>query len=164
MRKGEKGILIVMAVIVGAAMIKRMVGNESVNKERDREIPFYTTVSRAEGEKALGLIRDNHCKDCHSLWGGAASMMQSVPAPRLDGIGSIRSEEWLYNYLSARDPQAVVPSRMKPEFRMPSYSNLPDSERHEIAKYLASLKVKNWYLMETRKAEYEKLTGKEYKP
>lgn len=164
MRKGEKGIFIVMAVIVGAAMVKRMVENDSVNMQRDREIPFYTTVSSTENEKALGLLRDNRCKDCHSLWGGAATMMQSVPAPRLDGIGSIRNEQWFYNYLSAKDPQSILPSRMKAEFRMPSYADLPDSERLEIAKYLASLKVKNWYLMQTRKAEYEKLTGKEFHP
>ena len=164
MRKGEKGIYIAMAIIVGAAMVKRMVENENVNMARDREIPFYTTFSKEDNEKALNLIRDNHCKDCHSLWGGAATMMQSVPAPRLDGIGSIRSEQWFYNYLSAADPQSILPSRMKPEFRMPSYSKLPDAERQEIARYLSSLKVKNWYLMETRKAEYEKLTGKEYQP
>lgn len=164
MRRGEKGIFIVMAVIVGAAMVKRMVENENVNTARDREIPFYTTFSKVDNEKALNLIRDNHCKDCHSLWGGAATMMQSVPAPRLDGIGSIRSEKWFYTYLSATDPQTILPSRMKPEFKMPSYANLPDAERHQIAKYLSSLKVKNWYLTETRKAEYEKLTGKEFHP
>lgn len=163
MRKGEKGILIAMAVIVGGLMLKNLwfVLHDG---EKDRGIPFYSTLSEAEGEKALRLLHDNRCKDCHSLWGGAASMMQSVPAPRLDGIGSIRDEAWFYNYLSSAEPQSILPSRMKPEFRMPSYAKLPDSERHEIAKYLASLKVKNWYLMETRKSEYEKLTGKQYKP
>jgi hypothetical protein len=29
---------------------------------------------------------------------------------------------------------------------------------------MASLKVQDWYLLETRKAEYEKLTGKEFHP
>ena len=163
MRKGEKGILIVMAMIVGGLMLKNLWFVMS-GKEKDKGLPFYSTLSQSEGEKALQLMRDNHCKDCHSLWGGAASMMQSVPAPRLDGIGSIRNEQWFYSYLSAQDPQAILPSRMKKQFRMPSYAALPDGERREMAKYLASLKVKNWYLMETRKAEYEKLTGKEYHP
>jgi hypothetical protein len=164
MRKGEKGIFIVMAVVVGAAMIKNIIGNEKASKEKDREIPFYSTMTQAEGEKALRLMDANHCKDCHYLWGTNASFMQNVPAPRLDGIGSIRNEEWFYNYLSSADPQTILPSRLKPEFRMPSYAKLPHEERHEMAKYLASLKVKNWYLTETRKAEYEKLTGKEYHP
>ena len=47
---------------------------------------------------------------------------------------------------------------------MPSYAQLPESERRLLASYMASLKVKDWYLEETRKAEFEKLTGKEYKP
>jgi hypothetical protein len=47
---------------------------------------------------------------------------------------------------------------------MPSYAQLSDNERHLLASYMASLKVKDWYLEETRKAEYEKLTGKEYRP
>ena len=46
---------------------------------------------------------------------------------------------------------------------MPSYASLPEQDRRVLAQYLASLKVKDWYLEQTRKAEYEKLTGLEYK-
>ena len=45
---------------------------------------------------------------------------------------------------------------------MPSLASLPEAERRTLAKYMASLKVKDWYLESTRAAEYEKLTGKEY--
>jgi len=55
-----------------------------------------------------------------------------------------------------------LPSRLKPEYRMPSFADLPDGERRVLAKYMASLKVKDWYLDSARAAEYEKLTGKEY--
>ena len=44
---------------------------------------------------------------------------------------------------------------------MPSYATLPEGERHLLAQYLASLKVKDWYFDQTKKAEYEKLTGVE---
>lgn len=152
-----------MAVIVGGLMIRNLVFVLS-GKDKDRGIPFYSTLSQNEGKRALGLIRDNRCKDCHSLWGGEASMMRSVPAPRLDGIGSIRDEAWFYRYLSAANPQSILPTRLKKEFRMPSYASMPDVDRKEIAKYLASLKVKNWYLMQTKKSEYEKLTGNPYHP
>jgi hypothetical protein len=47
---------------------------------------------------------------------------------------------------------------------MPSYAHLHENERRLLAQYLASLKVKDWYLEDTKKAEYEKLTGKDYKP
>jgi len=58
----------------------------------------------------------------------------------------------------------ISPSRLKAEYSMPSYSYLSDADRHTLAQYLASLKVKDWYKQENIKAEYEKLTGKEYKP
>lgn len=163
MRRGEKGILILIAVVVGGTMLKNL-WTVMTDKEKDRGLPFYSTLPQAEEKKAMLLISNNQCRDCHSLWGGEASFMRNVPAPRLDGIGSIRDEGWFYTYLSSKDPQAILPSRLKQEYRMPSYASLPDEDRREMAKYLASLKVKNWYLTETRKAEYEKLTGKPYQP
>ena len=42
---------------------------------------------------------------------------------------------------------------------MPSYAHLPEQERRLLAQYMASLKVEDWYLEATKKAEYEKLTG-----
>ena len=57
-----------------------------------------------------------------------------------------------------------MPSRLKPEFRMPSYAALPEERRRLLAKYMDSLKVEDWYLEETKKREYEKLTGEKYTP
>jgi len=82
-----------------------------------------------------------------------------VPSPMLDGMGSLRDEAWLYAYLSAPDPQSILPSRLKKEYRMPSYAGLPEAERRTLAAYLASLRVRDWYLAETRRMEQEKLTG-----
>lgn len=86
-------------------------------------------------------------------------MMRAVPAPALDGIGSLRDRDWLYAYLSADDPQSILPSRLKKEYQMPSYAGLPERERRILAEYLASLRVEDWYLEETRMAECSKLTG-----
>ena len=90
--------------------------------------------------------------------------MQAVPAPSLDGMGSLRDEEWLFKYFSAEDPQSILPSRLKERFRMPSFAAIPEADRRMLAKYVSSLKVEDWYLEEVRKAEFEKLTGKEYQP
>ena len=111
--------------------------------------------------EAGDLYRSNNCRHCHSLW-SVKSALESVPAPALDGIGSLRSEDWFYQYFSSPDPQNILPSRLKAEYRMPSFAQLPDGERRTLAKYMASLKVKDWYLEGTRAAEYEKLTGKAY--
>jgi hypothetical protein len=162
MKKGEKGILIGIAVVTVVFMAVKswMIAEDT---EEDPGIPFYSTASDELSHKASALYHEYNCRDCHSLW-GVRNVMQAVPAPSLDGMGSLRDEAWLYDYFSAEDPQSILPSRLKPRFRMPSYAKMPEADRRILAKYIASLKVKDWYLEETKKAAYEKLTGKEYKP
>jgi sulfur-oxidizing protein SoxX len=45
---------------------------------------------------------------------------------------------------------------------MPSFAEIPDEDRKMLARYISSLKVRDWYLEESKKSAYEKLTGKEY--
>lgn len=161
MKKGEKGILVVIAVFVGIAMLYKAV-NIAMETKKDPGIPFYSTATAELQKEANTLMRELNCRDCHVLW-AQRTLMQSVPAPSLDGIGSIRSREWLYQYFSAEDPQLILPSRLKAEFKMPSFKTLSTKERELLADYVSSLKVKDWYLDETKKREYEKLTGREYK-
>lgn len=157
MKRGEKVILGAMiALVVGMGAYK------GLTRQPDRGIPFHSTASAQVQAEATALYQRLSCKDCHSLW-TERNMLQFVPAPALDGIGSLRNEEWFYTYFSAANPQAILPSRLKKEYRMPSYAQLSDGDRRVLAQYMASLKVDDWYLEETRKAEYEKLTGKEYR-
>jgi len=158
MKAGERNLLILIAVVVGFMLVYR--GYQEFSNP-DPGIPFYTTASPELKREAEALYKRLKCSKCHALW-MVRNMMANVPAPALDGIGSLKSEEWFYRYLSAEDPQAILPSRLRPEYRMPSYAHLPEEERRLLAAYLASLKVEDWYLEETRKAEYEKLTGKPY--
>lgn len=161
MKKGEKGIFVLMGVVVVLlASVKAY--NAATTAEKDKGIPYYSTASQDLAKKARILLNKYQCYDCHSLW-TKRSIMQSVPAPALDGLGSLKDEDWFYNYFSAADPQSIVPTRLKEEFRMPSFSTLPEEERRTLAKYMSTLKVEDWYLEETKKREYEKLTGKEYK-
>ena len=160
MKKGEKGIqLLIVVLVVAVAVINSY--RKSKEEGVDKGIPFYTTASKELQKKSSKLYRDLGCRDCHSLW-GIRNAMQSVPSPPLDGIGSLKDEAWLFEYLSAKNPQLIVPSRLKAEYQMPSYAYLPEEERRVLAKYLSSLKVEDWYLEDVRKTEYEKLTGKNY--
>lgn len=160
MKRGEKVIL----GIIGAAVLilgaRNFVDDEA---STDKGIPYYSTASAELAHEATLIYEKNSCKDCHSLW-TVRDMLQSVPAPILDGIGSLHEEDWFYKYFSASDPQTIIPSRLKKRYRMPSFAHLPEHERRVLASYMASLKVKDWYLEETRKSEYEKLTGKDYHP
>jgi len=161
MRKGEKWIYGIIILTVLAFMGRNAL--QLMNPaDKDPGIPFYSTASHDLELSGSELYHRLNCKHCHSLW-TVKDIMESVPAPALDGIGSLRDEQWLYNYLSAENPQTILPSRLKPEYRMPSFAELTDEERHTLAAYLASLKVEDWYLEGTKKAEYEKLTGKPYK-
>jgi len=160
MRKGEKGILLTILLFVVAFTIINSY-RKSHEENPDKGIPFYSTAPADIQEKGGELVRQLKCRDCHSLW-GVRNAMQAVPSPSLDGIGSLRDETWLFNYLSAEDPKQLVPSRLKSEYRMPSFAYLPVDDRRLLASYLASLKVKDWYLEEAKKAEYGKLTGKDY--
>ena len=158
MKRGEKAVLLFIVLVVAVGVARPMLQGEG---KHDRDIPFYSTATREVARDAMDIYRKSGCKDCHSLW-TLSDMTQAVPAPMLDGIGSLRSEAWLYDYLSSPNPQAILPSRLKVKYRMPSYASLSEGERHTLARYLASLQVKDWYLEQTKKAEYEKLTGMEY--
>ena len=160
MRRGEALILATIGVVVAGLMARNSISLHS-SREQDRGIPFYSTASPELMREAGDLYRSNNCRQCHSLW-TVKSPLESVPAPVLDGIGSLRSEKWFYRYFSAADPQSMLPSRLKLEYRMPSFAGLPEGERRTLAQYMASLKVMDWYLGSTRAAEYEKLTGKAY--
>jgi len=160
MRKGEIGIFVAMGVVIfGITAIKAY---NSSNSEPDKGIPYYSTASEELSKKAKLLFDKYKCHDCHSLW-TKRNIMQSVPAPALDGIGSLLSEKWFYDYFSAVNPQEIVPTRLKKQYQMPSLANAPNEDRVVLASYLASLKVEDWYLEETKKRVYEKLTGNEYK-
>jgi len=161
MRKGEK--IIVGAMLVSVAILSIVKITKSNKDEgEDPGIPYYSDASNEITKSAAKTMHLFDCRKCHSLWGTKA-FTQSVPAPSLDGMGMFRSEEWLYAYFSAENPQEILPSRLKEEYRMPSLNSATDEERKDLAKYIASLKVEDWYLEETKKARYEKLTGKKYK-
>ncbi len=155
MRRGELAVLAAIGLLVGAGVIRAAVERPTA---RDREIPFYSTAPAALAQTAGDLLRHYDCRQCHSLW-TTRDPLQAVPAPMLDGMGALRSEAWLFDYLSAPDPQAILPSRLKPEYRHPSYAGMPPADRRVLARYLASLQVRDWYLDQTRRLEHDKLTG-----
>jgi mono/diheme cytochrome c family protein len=162
MRRSEKVIFgIIAGVVVSVFAIKALLGQFSQGP--DPGVPFYSTASPELNRRGNALYNEQNCKKCHVLR-ATRDMTLAVPAPSLDGIGSLRDEEWLYAYFSAEDPQTILPSRLKAQYRMPSFASLPEADRRALAQYIASMKVEDWYLNEVRKAEYEKLTGKAYEP
>lgn len=161
MKKGEILILAGIALLVIGSMVYNVTRERLTEDRGEREIPFYSDAPVEVQKEAALLIKKLDCRQCHSLW-AVRDPMQAVPAPALDGLGSLHEEAWFYEYFSAVNPQSIVPTRLKKEYQMPSYSTLPEEQRRILASYLASLKVEDWYLEETRKREFEKLTGLDY--
>ena len=119
MKRGEVLILATIGVVVAGIMARNAINLHYADRQ-DQGIPFYSTADQKLARAGADLYRSNHCRQCHSLW-SVKNPFESVPAPALDGIGSLRSEEWFYHYFSAPDPQSILPSRLKAEYRMPSY-------------------------------------------
>lgn len=161
MRKGEKGIFIAMGFSI-LILVAIKFYQSSEQTEPDPGIPYFSTASKELTAQAARIMKEGECKSCHSLW-GTRDMLQAVPAPPLDGMGYFRDEEWLFQYFSSENPQDILPSRLKPEYRQPSFASMSENDRKALAKYIASLQVEDWYLEETKKRRYEKLTGKDYK-
>lgn len=160
MRTGEKLILGGIGVLMLGLMVRNYIGFSEA-PDQEKSIPFYSTASEELTIAGDAIYKAQNCKKCHSLW-TIKNIMATVPAPILDGIGSLRSEEWLFDYLSSEDPQQILKGRLKKEWSMPSYAHLPQDERETLAAYMASLKVEDWYLEDLKKLEYKKLTGNEW--
>ncbi|RMH62711.1 MAG: cytochrome c [Zetaproteobacteria bacterium] len=152
-------VILLFVGMLMVAMVQSFI-HPSKHDTPEEALPFYSTADAALKRSGAELYRKLQCRNCHTIW-SVKSVFQNVPAPSLDGIGSLRSEEWLYRYFSAENPQAILPSRLKPKYRMPSYAYLPEEQRMILARYFASMKVRGWYLDEVRKDERRKLTGKE---
>ncbi|MDQ6993011.1 MAG: c-type cytochrome [Mariprofundus sp.] len=124
----------------------------------ERGLPYYSTADAALTRSGAALYKKLQCRNCHKIW-SVKNLYETIPAPSLDGIGSLRSEEWLYTYFSSKNPQSMLATRLKEKFKMPSYASLSEDDRRVLSLYFASLKVRSWYLEETRKAEQKKLKG-----
>ncbi|HEV2494926.1 MAG TPA: c-type cytochrome [Terriglobia bacterium] len=69
-----------------------------------------------------------HCNSCHAIQGSGGAL-----APDLTHVGSRRDKTWILEQLD--NPRAH-----KPDSIMPSFAQLPASEKEELAEYLADLK------------------------
>ncbi len=99
-----------------------------------RLMPTYQ-VESAEAARGEVVYRKNGCAACHRIWnlGGHKGGV-------LDGIGSRRDAEWLERYLSAENPQEILPSAVKSIYQMPSFAAMHPQDRDDLVAYLVSLK------------------------
>ena len=150
-------VIILLALTFVVAVVQSVLNPAPVDTS-EKGLPFYSTAGAALERSGAELYKNLQCRSCHTIW-GVKSIYETVPAPSLDGIGSWRSEEWLFAYFSSVNPQEMIPTRLKEKYKMPSYAHLSIEERDILAKYFANMKVRSWYLEDARKAEQKKLKG-----
>lgn len=83
--------------------------------------------------RGKGLFTDNQCLDCHKLAGKGA-----IEGIELDGVGSIRSTEFLRGQLE--DPEKHVKETLHNNSNMMVAPNLSKDEVRAIVAYLKTLK------------------------
>jgi len=127
LRTGE-WIVVVGSVLIGA--FAALVGALIHAKPPPVEWLYDETAASRAGE---AVYRREGCGTCHQVFGNGATY-----GPKLDGVGSRRSAEWLRAYLI--DPRPGVGDRPY-RVRMPAYAGLPQRERDALVDYLQALRA-----------------------
>ena len=140
LKPGEKILFTVAGVFVVFAIIAFIVMQLFIAKS---DKPLFETRTHAnlsaEGQKGSEYFRVNGCTTCHRALRNGTNMGQTAD---LDGIGSRRTAEWMYAFLT--DPQANYDGETmdhRPGQRSAAYvALLPKEKLHAIAVFLSELK------------------------
>ena len=127
MRLGEWVVLGGSAVIAAFAVL---VGELIYLKPPPVEYRYVENALARDGE---AIYRREGCSSCHRVFGNGATY-----GPRLDGVGSRRSAQWLLQYL--QDPKPGAGERPY-RVRMPSYRMLQTVELNALVAYRQGLRV-----------------------
>ena len=132
MKLGEK----IIFGLSGLILIAGIIFSYSVMKQ---PIPVSWVVEDSpEAQKGQVVFRKNGCKNCHMLLGNGANK-----GPDLDGMGNRRDRAWLEAYLSAENPQDILPSKTNDYYKMPSWSKLSKEDRDNLISFLLAQKSKD---------------------
>ena len=139
LKTGEK----VLFGIVGVFIILASIGYIALESIRlNSEKPMFTVKTKydfsPQGSLGSRLFREARCTACHRALRNGTNMGLS-----LDGVGSARSFDWIYNFL--RDPEATYDAKTidhGPSPKEASYvAELPDEQLHAIATFISELKA-----------------------
>jgi hypothetical protein len=139
LKQGEKILFGITALFIVFAVI----GYASLEAYRIRsQKQIYAIRTHFDlsplGEQGSALFRTERCTACHRAMNNGTNMGLS-----LDGIGSSRTQEWIYNFL--RDPEATYGSTTidhgYPPKEAADVASLPPDTLRAIATFLSELKA-----------------------
>ena len=138
LKQGEKILFGIAAAFIIVAVIAYIV-MEMVRVNMDKpmfEQRTHFTLSE-EGQLGSKLFRQSRCTACHRAMRNGTNMGLS-----LDGVGSVRTAEWLYGFL--RNPEQVYGSETVDHGLAPKeaayVAQLPAKELHALAIFISELK------------------------
>jgi hypothetical protein len=138
LKQGEKILFgITVAFIVVAVIAYAML--EVIRQHDDK--PMFKVRTHydltAEGREGSALFRKHGCTSCHRAMNNGTNMGLS-----LDGVGSARTQAWLYDFL--RQPEKTYGSATVDHGAPPKeaayVADIPDEELAAIATFISELK------------------------
>ena len=139
LKTGEKVLFAIVGVFIALATVAYII-MESVRLHSDKpmfEVKTHYDFS-AEGAKGSALFRESRCTSCHRALRNGTNMGLS-----LDGVGSSRTYEWIYNFL--KNPEKTYEAKTidhgLPPKEAAYVSEMPDQTLREIAQFISELKA-----------------------
>ncbi len=139
LKTGEKVLFGIVGVFVVLAVIAYII-LESVRMSSDKPM-FETKTSydfSEQGSIGSALFRESRCTSCHRALRNGTNMGLS-----LDGVGSLRTYDWLYNFL--KNPEQTYGSTTLDHGEAPKeaayVARMPDDQLQAIARFISELKA-----------------------
>lgn len=130
---GIAGVFIVLAVIAYIILEMYRLSSDTPMFETKTSFDFSE-----QGAVGSALFRESRCTSCHRALRNGTNMGLS-----LDGVGSLRTIEWLYNFL--KDPEQTYGAPTIDHGAAPKeaayVSKLPDEDLRAIAQFISELKA-----------------------
>ena len=139
LKTGEKVLFGIVGVFVVLAIIAYII-LESVRLSSDTPM-FETKTSydfSEQGSIGSALFRESRCTSCHRALRNGTNMGLS-----LDGVGSLRTYDWLYNFL--KNPEEIYGASTLDHGPAPKEAAyvalMPDDELQAMARFISELKA-----------------------
>lgn len=138
LKSGEKILFGIVAVFIGLAVI----GYAALETYRmSRTEPLFENKTHynftEEGHLGSRIFRESRCTACHRALRNGTNMGLS-----LDGVGSLRSLDWLIAFLA--DPEATYGSKTFDHGSSPKeaayVAEMSEKDRHAMAVFISQLK------------------------
>jgi len=130
---GIAGVFIVLAIIAYIILEMYRLSSDTPIFESKTSFDFSE-----QGAVGSALFRESRCTSCHRALRNGTNMGLS-----LDGVGSLRTSEWLYNFL--KDPEQTYGAPTIDHGAAPKeaayVAKLPDEDLRAIAQFISELKA-----------------------